>query len=76
MGPEAQTAVPALVELLNCQDVQDRRLAAWTLARIGSRAVAALPALHHALHDPDPVVARFAGAAVEKIAVTPRAKAA
>ena len=38
MGPEAREAVPTLLELLQDESIQNRRLAAWTLGNMGQGA--------------------------------------
>jgi HEAT repeat protein len=67
MGPAAQEAVPALLELLQSDSVADRKLAVWTLGRIGQGAVGALPALQEAARDGDESTRILATAALEKI---------
>ena len=67
MGPEAKEAVPALLELLQDESIQNRRLAAWTLGSIGQGAVEAIPALRAALRDADEGVRKMACEALDKI---------
>ena len=67
MGPEAREAVPTLLELLYEENVQNRKLAAWTLGYIGQGAVEAIPALRVALRDSDLGVRQMARGALEKI---------
>jgi len=67
MGPPAQQAVPALLELLRSDSVADRKLAVWTLGRIGWGAVEALPALQEAARGGDESTRILAAAALEKI---------
>jgi RNA polymerase sigma factor (sigma-70 family) len=49
IGPEAECAVPALVDVLRAQDTRAREAAADALGKIGPRAKAALPDLVQAL---------------------------
>jgi HEAT repeat protein len=65
MGEDAEAAVPALVELLQTGDVQDRRLAALTLGEIASED--AISALCDAVDDDDAGVAEMAGWALGQI---------
>jgi len=65
MGEDAEPAVPALVNLLQAGDVQDRRLAALTLGEIASDE--AIPALCDAVDDDDDSVAKMAEWALETI---------
>jgi HEAT repeat protein len=67
MGPEARAAVPTLLELLNDESAQNRKLAAWTLGYIGQGAVEAIPALRVALRDSNEGVRLMAREALEKI---------
>ena len=67
MGPEAREAVPTLLELLQDESIQNRRLAAWTLGSIGQGAVEAIPALLVALRDTSEGVRKMACEALEKI---------
>ena len=67
MGPEAREAVPTLLELLQDESVQNRKLAAWTLGSIGQGAVEAVPALLVALRDSDEGVRTMVREALEKI---------
>jgi HEAT repeat protein len=67
LGPAAGPAVPALLDLLQGEIVQDRRLAALTLGRIGHAAAGAIPTLLQAVRDPDATVRRFAAAALAEI---------
>lgn len=67
MGQEAREAVPTLLELLQDESIQNRKLAAWTLGHIGQGAVEAIPALLVALRDSNEGVRTMAREAVEKI---------
>jgi len=67
MGPEAREAVPTLLELLQDESIQNRRLAAWTLGNIGQGAVEAIPALLVALRDTSEGVRKMAREALDKI---------
>ena len=67
MGPGAREAVPTLLELLYEENVQNRKLAVWTLGYIGQGAVEAIPALRVALRDSDLGVRQMAREALEKI---------
>ncbi len=70
MGPAATEAVPTLLELLQGESVQNRKLAAWTLGYIGQGAVEAIPALLVAVRDSDEGVRKMACEALEKISPT------
>lgn len=65
MGDEADPAVPALVNLLQTGDVQDRRLAALTLGEIASEE--AISALCDAVDGDDESVAEMAEWALKQI---------
>jgi HEAT repeat protein len=67
MGPEAREAVPTLLELLQDESIQNRRLAAWTLGNIGQGAVEAIPALLVAVRNSNEGVKQMAREALEKI---------
>jgi HEAT repeat protein len=64
LGPDAQAAVPPLIEALADPDPTLRRMAAHTLAEIGPTAHAAIPALVARLSDPDPSVGSSAAGAL------------
>ena len=51
MESDPQTAVPVLCTLLADEDGQTRYEAAYSLARLGTDAADAVPALQEALHD-------------------------
>lgn len=59
-----------MLELLQDQSVQYRKLAAWTLGSIGQGAVEAIPALLVALRDTNEGVRKMARDALEKISPT------
>jgi HEAT repeat protein len=63
----AREAVPTLLELLDEESAQKRKLAAWTLGYIGQGAVEAVPALLVALRDSHEGVRKMACEALEKI---------
>jgi HEAT repeat protein len=63
----AREAVPTLLELLQDESIQNRRLAAWTLGNIGQGAVEAIPALLVAVRDSNEGVKQMAREALEKI---------
>ena len=67
LGQEARVAVPTLLELLQDESIQNRKLAAWTLGHIGQGAVEAIPALRVAVRDSDEGVRQMAREALEKI---------
>ena len=67
MGQEAKEAVPTLLELLQDESIQNRKLAAWTLGHIGQGAVEAIPALLVAVRDSNEGVRTLAREALEKI---------
>lgn len=70
MGPEAREAVPTLLELLQDESVQKRKLAAWTLGYIGQGAVEAIPALLVDVRDSNEGVKQMAREALEKISAS------
>ena len=67
IGPEAEKAVPALIEALKDKDWSVRSRAAWALGSIGPRAEKAVPVLIQALKDKDPAVRSAAQIALKKI---------
>jgi hypothetical protein len=67
IGPDASSAVPALITLLANPDEGSRNSACIGLAGIGPSARAALPALRQALSDPSADVRRFAARAISMI---------
>ena len=67
MGQGATEAVPTLLELLQDESVQNRKLAAWTLGSIGRGAVEAVPALLVAVQDTNEGVRKMAREALDKI---------
>lgn len=74
-GPQAEQAVPALVQQLKCQSTNTyevspdiiRFQAAQTLGRIGPPAAAAIPSLNNALNDRSSFVRAAAAEAIRKI---------
>jgi HEAT repeat protein len=60
MGVAAAPAVPTLIELLQAENVHDRKLAALTLGEIGPAAEEAIPSLLVAVDDEDEGVAEMA----------------
>ena len=62
-GPDA---VPALVNGLVSTNVNCRQAAAFCLSCLGTNSAPAAPALRKALNDPDPLVRRLAGSALQK----------
>ena len=68
LGPQAKSAVPALIEVLQHDPNADVRLTAGgTLGAIGPGAKAAIPSLTKALKDPDPHISRTAAWALGRI---------
>jgi len=67
MGPEAEPAVPALIDALRDGDSEIRRYAALVLGAIGPRARQAVPALKAALNDDDESVRLAAARALKDI---------
>ena len=63
----AREAVPTLLELLDEESAQKRKLAAWTLGYIGQGAVEAIPALLVTVRDSNEGVKQMAREALEKI---------
>lgn len=66
LGPEARSAVPALMEAMK-KDSLVRQNAALALGQIGPSAREAVPALNEALSDPEWAVRRQAALALGKI---------
>jgi HEAT repeat protein len=64
MGKEI---VPHMIELLNDDNWEMRRGAAWILGMVGPEAEDAVPALTEALKDPNPVVRHKAAESLKKI---------
>ncbi len=64
---EGQGGVPVLVSALASTNANCRQSAAFCLATLGTNGSPAAPMLRSALNDPDPVVRRFAGTALQKI---------
>ena len=58
MALNAKQAVPALIQLLDDEDNNVRRLSAWVLGKIGPEAKQAVPALILALNDENKYVRR------------------
>lgn len=67
MGEEAVEAVPALMDLLASEEVQDRRVAALALGGIGPDAAEAIDALVEAANDEDERLADLASWALEQV---------
>jgi HEAT repeat protein len=67
LGEEARPALPLLIDLLHCDNVLDRRAAAWALRGLGAVAAEAVAALLEALEDGDEQVADLAAEALEAI---------
>jgi HEAT repeat protein len=67
LGEEARPAVPVLAALLHCDNVLDRRAAAWSLRDSGEVAGETVPALLEALEDGDDQVVDLAAQALEAI---------
>jgi HEAT repeat protein len=67
LGEEARPAVPVLTALLYCENVLDRRAAAWALRDLGEVAEEAEEALLEALEDGDEQVRDLAEQALEAI---------
>ncbi len=67
IGPDAASAVPALVLLLENPEEGSRNSACIGLAGIGPAAKGALPALRAALADPSANVRQFAQRAIDRI---------
>jgi HEAT repeat protein len=67
IGPEAATAIPALLELLQDEQVPVRAAAATALGQMGPSAREAVSALTAALHDKEPQVRRHAAQALGEI---------
>jgi len=67
IGPDAHVAVGELILLLKNEDSRNRRVAAASLGRIGSKARTAIPALSAALKDDDEGVRVSAADAIKAI---------
>jgi HEAT repeat protein len=67
IGPDAESAIPALLDMLADPSEGLRNTACIGLGGIGPAAVAALPALRKALSDPSKNVRRFAQNAIDRI---------
>jgi hypothetical protein len=63
-GPDA---VPVLVSALVSTNANCRQSAAFCLATLGTNGAPAAPVLRKTLNDPDPMVRRFAGVALQKV---------
>ena len=74
LGPDAKTAVPALIATLRDQDRYVRRSAAHAIGQIGPAVVSAVPALMKGLRDQEESVRRWAASSLGKIG--PEAKPA
>jgi hypothetical protein len=64
---EGPGGVPALVSALVSTNANCRQSAAFCLATLGTNGAPAAPILRNAMNDPDPVVRRFAGAALQRV---------
>ena len=64
---EGPGSVPALVSAVVSTNANCRQSAAFCLATLGTNGAPAAPMLRNALNDPDPVVRRFAGTALQKL---------
>jgi hypothetical protein len=73
-GIEGSDALPTLVSALVSTNAACRAVAVFNLASLGTNAAPAVPILRKALNDPDPVVRRFASAALQKILPQTREK--
>lgn len=66
-GPDAATAVMALIAALRDKEFSVRMSAAWALGRIGAPARKAIPALRRAADDPNPDVRQAAETALTRL---------
>jgi len=64
---EGPGGVPALVSALVSTNANCRQSAAFCLATLGTNGAPAASALRKALNDPDPIVRRFAGVALQRV---------
>ncbi len=67
LGPQAATATPDLIKLLESEDADIREVAAETVERIGPAAKAAIPVLERLLFDRDPNVRSAAARALQAL---------
>ena len=67
MGPDAEWAVPTLIQLLSHPEVKIRRLTAITLGQLGPTAQEAISALERAQKDPEKLVRQAAQQALDQI---------
>jgi HEAT repeat protein len=67
LGPEAATATPDLINLLESEDPDIREVAAETVKKIGPAAKAAIPVLERLLFDRDPRVRSAAARALQAL---------
>lgn len=68
--------MPTLIDLLQTESAQDRKLAAWTLGKIGPVAEEAVPALLDAVSDEHEGVCDMVFWALEQIDLVPAAEEA
>jgi hypothetical protein len=73
-GIEGPDALPTLLSALANTNAACRISAAFDLAALGTNGAPAVPILRKALNDPDPVVRRYAGAALQIILSQTRGK--
>lgn len=67
MGEDGAEAIPTLMDMLNSEELQDRRVAALALGEIGPAAAEAVDALLEAANDDDENLAELAAWALEEI---------
>jgi HEAT repeat protein len=53
IGPDAEPALPRLIEAIKAKDGELRLAAAYAIPMVGVRSSAALPAMQAAMRDPD-----------------------